>query len=103
MRAFSSMAVRAAISAARMGFPTLYGRFPTTSARPPGGRALVVGNLPYSVGKPILAALIAARTAIDEKALMRQREVGERVGGPPGSKTEGSLSGLTPPYFAGRV
>jgi len=27
-------------------------------ARPPGGRALVVGNLPYSVGKPILAALI---------------------------------------------
>src|SRR5438128_2330727 len=39
MRAISSMAVRAAISAARIGFPTLYGRFPTTSARPPGGRA----------------------------------------------------------------
>src|SRR5206468_3407948 len=32
-------------------------------ARPRDGRVLVVGNLPYSVGKPILAALIAARPA----------------------------------------
>jgi 16S rRNA (adenine1518-N6/adenine1519-N6)-dimethyltransferase len=44
-------------------------------ARPPGGRVLVVGNLPYSVGKPILAALLDARGAIDLMALMLQREV----------------------------
>ena len=41
---------------------------------------LVVGNLPYSVSKPIVAALIEARAAIDEMALMLQREVAERAG-----------------------
>lgn len=63
--------------------------------RPPGGRVLVVGNLPYSVSKPILMALVAARTAIDEMALMLQREVAERVAAPPGGKVYGSLSVLT--------
>jgi 16S rRNA (adenine1518-N6/adenine1519-N6)-dimethyltransferase len=61
-------------------------------AAPTGGRVLIVGNLPYSVGKPILAALVEARTAIDEMALMLQREVAERVAAPPGSKAYGSLS-----------
>lgn len=61
-------------------------------AAPAGGRVLIVGNLPYSVGKPILTALIAARAAIDEMALMLQREVAERVAAAPGSKTYGSLS-----------
>ena len=65
-----------------------------------GGRVLVVGNLPYSVGKPILAALVdagpalAARTPV-EMALMLQREVAERVAAGPGSKVYGSLSVLT--------
>jgi 16S rRNA (adenine1518-N6/adenine1519-N6)-dimethyltransferase len=62
---------------------------------PAGGRVLIVGNLPYSVGKPILAALIAAHKAIDEMALMLQREVAERVAAPPGGKTYGSLSVFT--------
>jgi 16S rRNA (adenine1518-N6/adenine1519-N6)-dimethyltransferase len=61
-------------------------------AAPTGGRVLIVGNLPYSVGKPILTALIAARAAIDEMALMLQREVAERVAAAPGGKTYGSLS-----------
>jgi 16S rRNA (adenine1518-N6/adenine1519-N6)-dimethyltransferase len=61
-------------------------------APPAGGRVLIVGNLPYSVGKPILAALIEARAAIDEMALMLQREVAERVAAPPGGKAYGSLS-----------
>jgi len=63
--------------------------------RPPGGRVLVVGNLPYSVGKPILAALIAARATIDEMALMLQQEVAERVAAAPGSRVYGALSVLT--------
>lgn len=63
--------------------------------RPPGGRVLVAGNLPYSVSKPILMALIAARTGIDEMVLMLQREVAERVAAVPGSKTYGSLSVLS--------
>jgi 16S rRNA (adenine1518-N6/adenine1519-N6)-dimethyltransferase len=66
--------------------------------RPDGGRVLVVGNLPYSVGKPILEALVTARTAIDEMALMLQREVAERLAAPPGSKIYGSLSVLTQLY-----
>jgi len=63
--------------------------------RPPGGRVLVVGNLPYSVGKPIVAALLQARVAIDAMALMLQREVAERLAAPPGSKVYGALSVLT--------
>jgi 16S rRNA (adenine1518-N6/adenine1519-N6)-dimethyltransferase len=69
-----------------------------TVARPPGGRVLVVGNLPYSVGKPILEALVRARTAIDTMTLMLQREVAERLATPPGSKVYGSLSVLTQLY-----
>src|SRR2546428_2637694 len=72
-------------------------------AAPTGGRVLIVGNLPYSVGKPILAALIGARTAIHEMALMLQREVAERVAAPPGGKTYGSLSILTQLYCDARV
>jgi 16S rRNA (adenine1518-N6/adenine1519-N6)-dimethyltransferase len=76
-----------------------YGRL----AAPPGGRVLVVGNLPYSVGKPILMALVAARTAIREMALMLQLEVAERVAAPPGGKVYGSLSVLTQIYCDARV
>jgi 16S rRNA (adenine1518-N6/adenine1519-N6)-dimethyltransferase len=61
----------------------------------PLGRVLVVGNLPYSVGKPILMGLVEAGDAIDEMALMLQREVALRVAAAPGSKIYGSLSVLT--------
>jgi 16S rRNA (adenine1518-N6/adenine1519-N6)-dimethyltransferase len=60
--------------------------------RPPGGRVLVVGNLPYSVGTAILTALVRAPRVIDAMALMLQREVAERVAAAPGGKTYGSLS-----------
>lgn len=76
-----------------------YGRL----AAPPGGRVLVVGNLPYSVGKPILMALVEARGTIHEMALMLQREVAERVAAPPGGKVYGSLSVLTQVYCDARV
>lgn len=62
---------------------------------PGDGRVLVVGNLPYSVAKPIVMALIDAGPVIDEMALMLQREVAERLAAPPGSRTYGSLSVLT--------
>ena len=76
--------------ARRFDYATLRGLRPD-----PAGRVLVVGNLPYSVGKPILAALVEAGPAIDEMALMLQREVAERVAARPGSKTYGALSVLT--------
>ena len=61
-------------------------------ARPAGGGALVVGNLPYSVGTNILVALARAPQAIDRIVVMLQREVAERVAAAPGGKTYGSLS-----------
>ncbi|HME93478.1 MAG TPA: 16S rRNA (adenine(1518)-N(6)/adenine(1519)-N(6))-dimethyltransferase RsmA [Methylomirabilota bacterium] len=61
----------------------------------PEGRVVVVGNLPYSVGKPILAALVDAGPQVDAMALMLQKEVAERVAAAPGSKTYGALSVLT--------
>jgi 16S rRNA (adenine1518-N6/adenine1519-N6)-dimethyltransferase len=61
----------------------------------PGGRVLAVGNLPYSVGKPILMALVESGGAIDEMALMLQKEVADRLAADPGSRTYGSLSVLT--------
>jgi 16S rRNA (adenine1518-N6/adenine1519-N6)-dimethyltransferase len=60
-----------------------------------GGRVVVVGNLPYSVGKPILMALVEAGPAIDEMALMLQQEVARRIAAAPGSKTYGALSVFT--------
>jgi 16S rRNA (adenine1518-N6/adenine1519-N6)-dimethyltransferase len=63
--------------------------------RPPGGRVLVAGNLPYSVSKPIVAALLDAGTALDVLVLMLQREVAERLAAPPGGKVYGALSVLT--------
>jgi 16S rRNA (adenine1518-N6/adenine1519-N6)-dimethyltransferase len=64
-------------------------------ARPAGGRVLAVGNLPYSVSKPIVAALLEARLVVDAMALMLQREVAERLAAPPGGKVYGALSVLT--------
>ncbi len=74
-----------------------------TLPRSPGGRVVVIGNLPYSVAKPILQSLVEARTAIDEMVLMLQREVADRVAAPPGGRIYGSLSVLTQLYCDVRV
>lgn len=58
----------------------------------PGGRVLVAGNLPYSVSKPILEALLDARAALDEAVLMLQREVAARLTAPPGGGAYGALT-----------
>lgn len=76
--------------ARRFDYARLRNRLPD-----PGGRVLAVGNLPYSVGKPILMALVESGGAIDEMALMLQKEVADRLAADPGGKTYGSLSVLT--------
>ena len=58
----------------------------------PAGRVLVVGNLPYSVSKPILGRLLDARATLDAAVLMLQREVAERITAPPGGRDYGALS-----------
>lgn len=69
----------------------------------PAGRVVVVGNLPYSVSKPILERLVEARTAISEMVLTLQKEVAERVAALPGGKRYGALSVLTQLYCEVRV
>ncbi|MBI2154293.1 MAG: ribosomal RNA small subunit methyltransferase A [Candidatus Rokubacteria bacterium] len=64
----------------------------------PEGRAVIVGNLPYSASKPILERLVAARTAVSEMVLTLQKEVAERVAAGPCSKRYGALSVLTQLY-----
>jgi 16S rRNA (adenine1518-N6/adenine1519-N6)-dimethyltransferase len=58
----------------------------------PGGRVLVVGNLPYSVSKPILERLLAAHASLDVAVLMLQREVAERLAAQPGGRAYGALT-----------
>jgi 16S rRNA (adenine1518-N6/adenine1519-N6)-dimethyltransferase len=54
------------------------------------GAECVVGNLPYSVGTPILERLLAARTP--RIVFLLQKEVAERIAAGPGSKEYGRLS-----------
>jgi len=81
--------------AVRVDYRALVGEW-----REPGGRVLVVGNLPYSSGTAILATVLDAASALAaqvtvELALMLQREVAERVAAPPGSRDYGALSVLS--------
>ena len=69
----------------------------------PGGRVLVVGNLPYSMAKPILMRLCDAHLTIAEMALMLQREVAERVAAPPGGRIYGGLSVLVQLHWTVRL
>jgi 16S rRNA (adenine1518-N6/adenine1519-N6)-dimethyltransferase len=77
--------------------------FDYASLRSLRGRMLVVGNLPYSMSKPILARLAEPSTGIAEMAIMLQREVAERVTARPGGKSYGALSVLTQLHWEARI
>ncbi len=55
-------------------------------------RAVVVGNLPYSITTPILEWLIEQRLWVHRAYLTMQREVAERVCAAPGGRVYGRLS-----------
>lgn len=84
--------------ARRFDFSTLPALRPSAD-----GRVVVVGNLPYSVSKPILERLVEARTALSEMVLTLQKEVAERVAAGPGGKLYGALSILTQLYCEVRL
>jgi 16S rRNA (adenine1518-N6/adenine1519-N6)-dimethyltransferase len=67
------------------------------------GTVVVVGNLPYSVSKPILLRLVEARSAIARMVLTLQKEVAERIVAGPGTKRYGALSILTQLYCGVRL
>ncbi len=58
-----------------------------------GGPPLrLVGNLPYNVSSPVLFWALAQRQLVRDMHFMLQKEVVDRMGAPPGSKTYGRLS-----------
>jgi len=56
------------------------------------GRVRVVGNLPYNISTPILFHVLEHAGSIADMHFMLQKEVVDRMGAPPGSKTYGRLS-----------
>ncbi|MBI3400064.1 MAG: ribosomal RNA small subunit methyltransferase A [Acidobacteria bacterium] len=84
-------------------FLDVSGFFPATSHQPPvpsrqpPATVRVAGNLPYNVASPILfklAELYAQGWPIVDATVMLQREVGDRLVAPPGSRDYGVLSVL---------
>lgn len=55
-------------------------------------KIMVVANLPYYITTPILLSLLEADLNIDGYVVMMQKEVGERLNAPVGTKAYGSLS-----------
>jgi 16S rRNA (adenine1518-N6/adenine1519-N6)-dimethyltransferase len=49
----------------------------------------LVANLPYNVAVPLVLELLERVPAVDRMLVMVQREVGERLAAPPGSRTYG--------------
>jgi 16S rRNA (adenine1518-N6/adenine1519-N6)-dimethyltransferase len=68
-----------------------------------GNKIKVVSNLPYSVSSPILLKLLEEGDIFSLFTIMLQREVGERICAPPGSKQYGSLSVLIQTYMDATV
>jgi 16S rRNA (adenine1518-N6/adenine1519-N6)-dimethyltransferase len=55
-------------------------------------RWAMVANLPYNVATPLIVRALERAPAIDRFLVMVQREVGERLAAPPGSRTYGAVS-----------
>ena len=68
-----------------------------------GNKIKVVSNLPYSVSSPILLKLLEEGDIFSLFTIMLQREVGERICSPPGSRQYGSLSVLIQTYMDATV
>jgi 16S rRNA (adenine1518-N6/adenine1519-N6)-dimethyltransferase len=62
-----------------------------------GSPLKIMANLPYSISNPLLFKLLETSASLDWAVLMLQKEVGERIASPAGSKVYGILSVL----FAG--
>jgi len=60
---------------------------------------VLVANLPYNIGTPLVADLLAHVPSIERMLVMIQREVGERLAAAPGSRSYGAVS-VRVAYFA---
>ncbi len=69
----------------------------------PGLRPLVVSNLPYNVGTPLLIRWLVGPFRPARMALMFQKEVADRIAAPAGSDAYGRLSVLAQAMAQARV
>ncbi|MDI6735785.1 MAG: 16S rRNA (adenine(1518)-N(6)/adenine(1519)-N(6))-dimethyltransferase RsmA [bacterium] len=56
------------------------------------GKVKVIANLPYYIVTPVITHLLQAKENFSTLILMVQKEVGERICAPPGTKEYGALS-----------
>ena len=66
-------------------------------------RWMLVANLPYNIATPLILDLLRDVGAIETMVVMVQREVGERLASPPGSRARGIPSVLVERRGTARV
>lgn len=72
--------------------PTVMDQIEAVRAANPGSDLKLVANLPYSVATPIMTNLLALENPPKCMSVLIQKEVGERMMAPAGSKDYGALS-----------
>lgn len=68
-----------------------------------GDRWILVANLPYNIATPLVLDLLRDVEAIETMVVMVQREVGERLAAPPGSRVRGIPSVMVERRATARV
>jgi len=63
----------------------------------------LIGNYPYNISSQIIFKMLDYKDLIPEMVGMFQKEVGERIVAPPGSKTYGVISVLAQAYYEGEL
>ena len=85
--------LRPLLDEALAGIPGVEVRFADAAALPPqdlaGEATIVVANLPYHVGTPLLLDLLRRAEQVERFVVMLQREAVERLAAAPGSKAYG--------------
>lgn len=59
----------------------------------------IIGNFPYNISSQIFFKVLQRPSAVNEVVCMLQKEVAERIAGPPGNKTYGILSVFLQCYY----
>ena len=62
-----------------------------------------MSNLPYNVATPVVARILEEAPAVTRLLVMVQREVGERLVAPPGSRIYGAVSVKVAFHATGRI
>ena len=63
----------------------------------------LIGNFPYNISSQIIFRMLKYRDLIPEMVGMFQKEMGDRVVSPPGSKQYGVISVLTQAFYTGET